>query len=84
MSILIWILFGALVGWIASMIMGTNAQQGAIANIVIGILGAVLGGLLFSLFGASGVTGFNIYSLFVALVGSVLLIWIIGRFKTTV
>lgn len=61
-------------GWIASMIMGTDAQQGAIMNIVVGIVGAVLGGWLFSLFGAQGVEGFNIYSFIVALIGAVVLL----------
>lgn len=74
MSIILWLVFGALVGWIASLIMGTDAQQGAVMNIVVGIVGAVLGGWLFSLFGAQNVTGFNIYSFIVALVGAVVLL----------
>lgn len=74
MSIILWIIFGALAGWIASMIAGTNAQQGALLNIVVGIIGAFLGGLLMSLFGANGVTGFNIYSLLVAIGGAVVLL----------
>ncbi|MDQ3014766.1 MAG: GlsB/YeaQ/YmgE family stress response membrane protein [bacterium] len=74
MSIILWLVFGALVGWIASLIMGTDAQQGAIMNIVVGIVGAVLGGWLFSLFGAQDVSGFNIYSFIVALVGAVVLL----------
>lgn len=77
MGILLWILFGALAGWIASMIMGTNAQQGAIANIVIGIIGAVIGGFVMSFFGGSAASGFNLYSLLVAVLGSVILIWVI-------
>ena len=77
MGIILWIVFGALAGWIASMIMGTNAQQGAIANIVIGIIGSVIGGFVMSFFGSSGGTGFNLYSLLVAILGSVILIWIV-------
>jgi uncharacterized membrane protein YeaQ/YmgE (transglycosylase-associated protein family) len=77
MSILLWIVFGALAGWIASMIMGTDAQQGSLANIVIGIIGAVIGGFVMSFFGNAGVTGFNLYSLFVAILGSVILIWLV-------
>lgn len=76
MSILVWIIFGALAGWIASMIMGTNAQQGAIANIVVGIVGAFIGGLIMQLFGQSGVNGFNLYSILVAILGAVALLWI--------
>lgn len=72
-----WIILGGLAGWVASMIQGTNAQMGLLANIVVGIIGAFLGGLVFSLFGAEGVTGFNIYSFIVALVGAVLLLWIV-------
>lgn len=78
MNIILWIVFGALAGWLASIIMKTNANQGIFADIVLGVLGAVVGGFLFGLFGQPGVTGFNIYSLLVALVGSVLLIWL-GR-----
>jgi len=77
MGILLWIILGALAGWIASMVMGTNAQQGMIANIVIGIIGAIIGGFVMSFFGGSGYTGFNLYSLLVAILGSIILIWII-------
>lgn len=81
MSIILWIIFGALAGWIASLIMKTDGQQGALANIIIGIIGAFIGGYLFNFFGATGTTGFNIYSLLVAVVGSVVLIWIIKMIR---
>lgn len=74
MGIILWIVFGALVGWIASLIMKTDAQQGALLNILVGIVGAVLGGWVMSFLGQSGVTGFNLYSFVVALVGAVLFI----------
>lgn len=74
MGIILWILFGALVGWIASMIMKTDASQGVLMNIVVGIFGAVLGGWLMSFFGQTGVTGFNIYSLLVAVLGAIVLL----------
>jgi uncharacterized membrane protein YeaQ/YmgE (transglycosylase-associated protein family) len=77
MNIILWIVFGALVGWIASIIMRTDAEQGALLNIVVGVVGAVLGGWLMSLFGAQGVTGFNLYSFVVALVGAVVLIGLV-------
>jgi len=77
MGIILWIIFGALVGWIASIIMKTDAQQGAFLNIVVGIVGAVLGGWIMSFFGQSGTTGFNIYSFIVALIGAVVLIAIV-------
>lgn len=77
MNILLWILFGALVGWIASLIMKTNRQQGTLIDIVVGVVGAVIGGFLFETLGRSGVTGFNLYSMFVAVIGAVILLAIV-------
>jgi uncharacterized membrane protein YeaQ/YmgE (transglycosylase-associated protein family) len=77
MSILAWIILGGLAGWIASLLMKTDAQQGILLNIVVGIVGAFLGGMLFSFLGGDGVTGFNLYSLLVAILGSVVFIWIL-------
>lgn len=76
MGIILYIIFGALVGWIASMIAGTNAQQGLIGNIIVGILGAFFGGMIADSLGGSGVTGFNLGSFVVALAGSVILLFI--------
>ncbi len=76
MGIILYIIFGAIVGWIASMIMGRNGQQGAVGNIVVGILGAILGGFIMSAFGSNGVTGFNLSSFFVALMGAVVLLFV--------
>lgn len=78
MNIILWIVFGALAGWIASMVMGTNAQMGALANIIVGIVGAIIGGLIMNAFGAQGVTGFNLPSLLVAIVGAVVLLFLVG------
>jgi uncharacterized membrane protein YeaQ/YmgE (transglycosylase-associated protein family) len=83
MNILLWIIFGALVGWIASIIMGTNAEQGALLNIIVGIVGAVLGGWIMSLFGDTGVSGFNLYSFVVALVGAVVLLGVVRAVRGT-
>ncbi|MFN3188221.1 MAG: GlsB/YeaQ/YmgE family stress response membrane protein [Candidatus Paceibacteria bacterium] len=77
MSILAWIVLGGLAGWIASMLMGTSGSQGLFLNIAVGIVGAMLGGTVFNFFGEAGVTGFNFYSLLVAVIGSALLIWIV-------
>jgi uncharacterized membrane protein YeaQ/YmgE (transglycosylase-associated protein family) len=77
MNILLWIIMGALAGWIASMIMKTNAQQGLLVDIVVGIIGAFLGGFLFETFGGTGVTGFNLWSLIVAIIGAVVLLAIV-------
>lgn len=81
MGILLWIIFGALAGWIASLIMKTDAEQGAFLNIVVGIVGAVLGGWIMNFFGQSGTTGFNIYSLIVAIVGACVLIAIVRAIR---
>lgn len=70
MGLILWIIFGALVGWIASLIMKTDAEQGALLNILVGIVGAFIGGFIMSLFGEEGITGFNIRSLIVALIGA--------------
>ncbi len=77
MNFLLWILFGAVAGWIASLIMKTNRSQGTLLDIVVGIVGAFLGGWLFQTFGQAGVTGFNFYSLLVAVVGAVVLLAIV-------
>jgi uncharacterized membrane protein YeaQ/YmgE (transglycosylase-associated protein family) len=81
MGIILWIIFGALAGWLASMIAGTNEQQGALANIVVGIVGAMIGGFVANLFGFEGVTGFNIWSLLIAVGGAALLLMIVGMFR---
>jgi uncharacterized membrane protein YeaQ/YmgE (transglycosylase-associated protein family) len=81
MGIILWIIFGALVGWIASIIMKTDAQQGALLNIIVGIFGAVLGGYIMNFFGETGTTGFNLYSFLVALIGAVVLIVIVRTLK---
>lgn len=77
MEFLIWIVFGAIAGWIASLIMKTNGQQGLLLDIVVGIVGAVLGGWIMSLFGQEGVEGFNLYSFLVAILGAVVLLAIV-------
>lgn len=71
MNWLVFLLFGGLVGWVASMIMKTDAQQGWILNVIVGMAGAFVGGLIFQMFGAQGVTGFNIYSFIVATIGAI-------------
>ena len=82
-NIIIWIVFGALAGWIASIIMKRDAQMGAMANIIVGIVGAFLGGFLMNLFGAAGVSGFNIYSILVAILGAVVLLFVAGAVQRT-
>jgi uncharacterized membrane protein YeaQ/YmgE (transglycosylase-associated protein family) len=81
MGILSWIILGGVAGWVASMFAGTNARMGVIANIVVGIIGAFVGGFVFSFFGGAGVTGFNLYSFLVALVGAVIVLAIAKRIR---
>ena len=75
MGILLWIVFGAIVGWVASMIM--KSSSGLLWDIIVGIVGAVIGGYIMSLLGKSGVVGFNLYSFLVALLGACVLIAIV-------
>lgn len=77
MNIIVWIIFGALAGWIASLIMSTNEEQGAFKNILIGIGGALVGGFLARLFGIGNVDGFDPISLLIAIAGAVIIIAII-------
>lgn len=82
MSLLIYIIFGGLVGWVASMVMGTDNQQGIILNVVVGVIGAALGSWIFSLLGINAtVSGFDIGSFVVALVGAVILIAIVKALR---
>ncbi|MBR6186324.1 MAG: GlsB/YeaQ/YmgE family stress response membrane protein [Clostridia bacterium] len=80
MSILLWIVLGALAGFIAGKIMG-NEKRGFLANMLIGILGANIGGFAASLLGGTGVTGFNPYSLLVAVGGACLLLLIVRKIR---
>ena len=73
MSILGWIVLGLIAGFIGSKIVNKRGA-GLVLDIVLGIVGAIVGGLIFSFFGAAGVTGFNIYSMIVAVVGAVVVL----------
>ena len=81
MGIILWIVFGAIVGWIASMIMKTNGQQNLLLDIVVGIVGAVLGGWIMTLLGQSSGGGFNLYSFLVALLGAVILLAVVKAIR---
>ncbi|MEA5016829.1 MAG: GlsB/YeaQ/YmgE family stress response membrane protein [Candidatus Limiplasma sp.] len=80
MGLLTWLIFGALAGWIASIIMKKNSSMGAVANIVVGIVGAGIGGFVASLLGLGSVSGFNLYSLLIAIAGACLLLLVINLF----
>jgi uncharacterized membrane protein YeaQ/YmgE (transglycosylase-associated protein family) len=73
MSIIGWVILGLIAGFIASKIVNKRGE-GLVLDILLGIVGAVVGGWLFSLFGAEGVTGLNIYSMFVAVIGAVVIL----------
>ena len=85
MSIIGWIILGAVAGWIASKIVNKGGE-GLIGDLILGIIGAVVGGFLFTTFGFSPTTGFNFYSLFVAVIGAIVVLWIyhaiVGRRST--
>jgi uncharacterized membrane protein YeaQ/YmgE (transglycosylase-associated protein family) len=81
MGIILWIIFGGIVGWVASLIMKTDAQQGIVLNVVVGIIGAVLGGWIMGSLGQSTSTGFNLYSFVVALIGAIVLIGVVKAIR---
>ena len=76
MNIILWVILGAVAGWIADMIM--KSDHGVIEDVILGVVGAFIGGFILNFLGQSGVTGFNIYSLIVAVIGAVALIFL-GR-----
>ena len=84
MNFIIWLIVGGLIGWIASKIMNTDAQQGIVLNIVVGIVGSLLGGFLISpLLGAGTInqSDFSLGGLLVSLVGAVILLAIVNLFR---
>ncbi|HUD44646.1 MAG TPA: GlsB/YeaQ/YmgE family stress response membrane protein [Patescibacteria group bacterium] len=78
MTVLAWIVLGLIAGWIASVVTKTNYSHGLLTDLILGVAGAIVGGLFMNLIGQSGVTGFNLYSALVAIIGAILLIYI-GR-----
>jgi len=76
MNILLWIILGAAAGWIADVIMAS--AHGLLEDMILGIIGAFIGGFIMNFFGQPGVTGFNFYSLIVAVIGAIVLIFL-GR-----
>jgi uncharacterized membrane protein YeaQ/YmgE (transglycosylase-associated protein family) len=75
MGILSWLILGLIAGFIASKVVNKSGE-GLILDIVLGVIGAVVGGWLFSFFGAAGVTGLNIYSMVVAVIGAIVVLLI--------
>lgn len=81
MGIIFTIIFGGLVGWVASLIMGTDGQQGIFLNIIVGIVGATIGAWIMGLIGGDTSTGFSIYGFLVALLGACVLLAILKFIK---
>lgn len=78
MNVIVWLVVGAFAGWVASMIMKTDAQMGALANIVAGIIGAFVGGWVVGLFGTPPAAGeLSIPSILTAILGAVILLWVV-------
>lgn len=75
MSIIAWLVLGLIAGWIGSMIVNRRGE-GLLMDIVLGVIGAFVGGFLFNMFGATGVTGLNIYSMIVAVIGAVVVLFL--------
>jgi len=75
MSIIAWIVLGLIAGFIASKIMNRQGA-GIVLDIILGIVGAIVGGYIFEKFGEAPVTGFNLYSLLVAIVGAIIVLWL--------
>jgi uncharacterized membrane protein YeaQ/YmgE (transglycosylase-associated protein family) len=75
MGIIAWIILGLIAGWIASKIMH-GSGSGLMINLVLGVVGAFVGGILISALGGVGITGFNLWSLVVAVLGAVVVLWI--------
>jgi len=84
MNLIIWLIVGGLIGWVASMMMRTNAQQGVVLNVVVGIVGAAIGGWLISpLVGVASINqgSFSIGALIVSLLGAVILLAVVNLFR---
>ena len=77
-GIIAWLIIGLAAGWLASIVMKTDAEQGAVMDIVLGIIGAFVGGFIMNFIGKTGFTGFNMYSLLVATLGAIVIIFL-GR-----
>jgi uncharacterized membrane protein YeaQ/YmgE (transglycosylase-associated protein family) len=80
MNIIGWVVLGGIAGWLASIVMKRNSQMGLVANVIVGVVGAAIGGWLVTQFGGAGVTGFNLSSLLVAVLGAVVLLAVINAF----
>ena len=84
MNFIIWVVLGGIIGWLASIVMKTDAQQGIFLNIIVGVVGAFLGGLLLApLFGTGTINSddFSLSGLFVSFLGAIILLAIVNFFR---
>ena len=83
LDFIIWLIVGGIIGWLASMIMKTDAQQGVLLNVVVGIIGALIGGWLIAplIGGSTGTDGFDIMGFIAALIGAIILLAIVNLFR---
>lgn len=87
-NIISWIIVGGVAGWLASIVMSKNAEMGILANIIVGILGAIIGGFIMGLFSPGGVgsvlgNAWSLWNFIVAVVGAIILLWVVGLFRRT-
>lgn len=81
-NLLMWLILGAVSGWIASKITGNDARMGFGWNLIVGIIGAFVGGWLAGIFGLGPATGLNLWSFFISILGSVILLALVNLFRT--
>lgn len=77
-NVVLWVLFGALIGWITSLLIKRDVEMATLTNVIIGMAGAVIGGFLMGLSGAPGMSGVDIASLVVAVIGAFMLLFAVG------
>ncbi len=80
-TILVWVLFGAFVGWVASIITKNNARMGAAANIIVGLIGSLIGGFLAPMLGVGSYSQFSFGGFLISLAGAVLLLFVVNLFR---
>lgn len=80
MQLILWLVFGAVIGWIASIITKRNSRMGAFANIIVGLLGAVLGGFIAQFIGLGSYSEFSIGGILISLAGAIIILLIVNMF----
>jgi uncharacterized membrane protein YeaQ/YmgE (transglycosylase-associated protein family) len=83
MNWLVWIIVGIIGGFLGKMVIKGEGPGGVLGDLIIGVVGAILAGWIFSFFGSAGVTGLNLWSIFVAFIGSIILLWIMRQITGT-